>query len=364
MKTLRSALGSLLIVTGSLVACADDAASGGGPLGGGGEALGGGSQGGQAEGGESAGGSSQGGEGQGGAATQVEVVAALDASAYELPEGLAVHGDGLLIGFAFTGAVESLALTSGARAPFGAAPPPPPNTSFMTGLTTDAEGRVYAAYVSFTADATPGVYRADAAGGELELFATHPQMVFPNGFAWGDDGALYVTDSAVGGVFKIDGSGTTELWLTDPLLAGSLEACGPHGDIAVGANGVVRSDGALVIASSDQALVVRVPILPDGSAGALSTLVGPDCERLAGIDGLTLDDDGTLLAAINRQNRVVAIDAGGAITTLAEGAPLDFPASLELAGSGEARALYVTSFALGAFLSGGEPHPAIVKITR
>jgi sugar lactone lactonase YvrE len=361
MKTLKTALISLLLMSGTVVACSEDAGSGGEAVGGGGAEVGGSSEGGQPEGAASAGGASQGG---GGAAATVEVVAVLDAAAFELPEGLAVRGDDTYVGFAFTGAVEALDLATGARSPFGAAPPPPPNTSFMTGLTTDDQGRVYAAYVSFTADAVPGVYRAEPGGGELELFSTHPQLVFPNGFAWGDDGSLYVTDSAVGGVFKIDPSGAAELWLSDPLLAGSLEACGPHGDIAVGANGVVFKDGALTIASSDQALVARVPISRAGEPGPLAIVAGPDCAELAGIDGLTWDDDGQLLAAINRANKVVSIDAAGGVTTIAEGAPLDFPASLELAGDGDDRALVVTSFALAAFLSGGDPQPAIVRIVR
>jgi hypothetical protein len=362
MKTLKTALISLLLMSGTVVACSEDAGSGGEAVGGGGAEVGGSSEGGQPEGAASAGGASQGG---GGAAATVEVVAVLDAAAFELPEGLAVRGDDTYVGFAFTGAVEALDLATGARSPFGAAPPPPPNTSFMTGLTTDDQGRVYAAYVSFTADAVPGVYRAEPGGGELELFSTHPQLVFPNGFAWGDDGSLYVTDSAVGGVFKIDPSGAAELWLSDPLLAGSLEACGPHGDIAVGANGVVFKDGALTIASSDQALVARVPISRAGEPGPLA-IVGGSRLRRAGRDRRAHVGRRRSAARGHQPSEQGGVDRrrGRRHTTIAEGAPLDFPASLELAGDGDDRALVVTSFALAAFLSGGDPQPAIVRIVR
>ncbi|MFO0548736.1 MAG: SMP-30/gluconolactonase/LRE family protein [Polyangiaceae bacterium] len=351
-------LGFTLAGSTLLWGCGDDAGTG--AAGAGGHAVGGGNAGGGgATGGAAAGGGGAGGSG----APSATVVATLDASAYELPEGLAIDGSNALVGFAFTGAIEHIALDGGAREPYAALPPPPANTAFVTGLTKGPDAAVYAAYVSFTADAPAGIYRVASAGATPELFATHPQLVFPNGFAWGPNGVLYVTDSASGAVFQIGADGQTELFYSDALLAGSLDACGPHGDTAVGANGLVLRDGALFVASSDQALVVRVPIEADGTAGTAALVAGPDCAALAGIDGLTLDADGSLVAAINRQNRIVRIDPDtGATTNLFEGGPLDFPASLEFAGVGSERALYVTSFALGAFLSGGDPHPAIVRI--
>jgi sugar lactone lactonase YvrE len=291
------------------------------------------------------------------------VVATFDPAMFELPEGLAILDDDAYVGFALTGAIDRFDLPEATRTMYANAPQPPPNTAFMTGLTFDPDGQLYAAYVSFAPDATPGVYRAAAGGGAATLWATHQQMVFPNGFAWDDDGLLYVTDSAAGGIFRIDANGTAELWLTDAQLEGDPLVCGGMAsDIAVGANGIVFLDGSFYVASSDQALLARVPLEADGSAGTLEVIAGPDCDELAGIDGLTLD--GTdILAAINRSNRILRIaSSDGATEALAEGAPLDFPASLEFAGQGADRALYVTSFALGAFLSGGDPAPALVRI--
>ncbi|NUP12463.1 MAG: hypothetical protein HOW73_40985 [Polyangiaceae bacterium] len=344
MKSM-TALFSLALAGLVAGACGDDTETGGTGAGGGGGGAGGGGTG-----------------GAGGAAPSVEVVTAFDADAFELPEGLAIRDGDAYLGFALTGAIDRFELPSGARSAFANAPPPPPNTSFLTGLTFDPAGNLYGAYVSFTADAAPGIYRAPAAGGEATLWATHPQMVFPNGFAWDDDGRLYVTDSSVGGVFRIDADGEVELWASDPLLEGDLEACGPHGDLAVGANGLVFKDGAFYVASSDKALLARIPLEADGGAGVLNVVGEANCDELAGIDGMTLDDDGTIIAAINRSNRIVRIGEDGAVEVLAEGAPLEFPASVELAGEGDERALYVTSFALGALLAGEEPHPALVRI--
>ncbi|MBX7080812.1 MAG: SMP-30/gluconolactonase/LRE family protein [Nannocystaceae bacterium] len=296
-----------------------------------------------------------------GGEVELEVVVAFDPAAYELPEGLVIDGDEAVLGFAFTGAVERVALADGARTAFANTPPPPPNTSFVTGVTLDGDGQLYAAVVSFTADLQAGIYRAGVDGGDATLWASDPAMVFPNGFAWGDDGTLYVTDSVYGGVFAIDGDGLATPWLQDAGLAGDPSNCGGTSDIAVGANGIVRDGDALIVAGGDQGVLVRVPIEADGSAGAPATIAGPDCE-LAGLDGITLDTDGTVVAAINRSNRVVRIGDDGSVEVLAEGAPLDFPASLEFAGEGDARALYVTSFGLGEFLAGGNPAPALVRV--
>ena len=85
---------------------------------------------------------------------------------------------------------------------------------------------------------------------------------------------------------------------------------------------------------------------------------GPDCDGLAGIDGIAFDADGAVVAAINRADRIVRID-GGEIEILAEGEPLAFPASVAFDSAGD---LYVTSFSLDDFLSGGSPAPALVRV--
>jgi sugar lactone lactonase YvrE len=112
------------------------------------------------------------------------------------------------------------------------------------------------------------------------------------------------------------------------------------------------------VANNDKGSIVKIPIEADGSAGAPSELVAPDCAALGGADGLALGPDGSLYVAVNRQNRLVRVDAEGAVHVIAEGGVLDFPASLALA-DGE---LVVTSFALGAALSGGDPKPALVSV--
>jgi sugar lactone lactonase YvrE len=218
--------------------------------------------------------------------------------------------------------------------------------------------------VSFTPSPAAGIYRAASPGATPTLFASHSQMLFPNGFAWSSDDTLFVTDSASGTVFSINASGTATPWINDALLTGDPTACGGMaGDLSVGANGLIWTPSAIFVSNSDRGLVARIAIEANGAAGAVTAFAGPDCNALAGIDGLTLDTDGTIIAAVNRADKIVRITQDGAITTLLEGAPLDFPASVAFAGEGAARALYVTNFALARALASEPANPGIVRIT-
>lgn len=354
MNTFSSSFVALSLL--GIVACGDDTAAGGNG------GTGGQAQAGEAEGGKGGevleGGNGGTAEGGGSELPSVELVKAFDPAAFELPEGLVLDADQAYVGFAFTGAVQTLSLSGDEAEDFAAAPAPPSDSAFVTGLALDEQGALYIAYASFDPARAAGIYRAEPGGGEATLWSSHPQLNFPNGFAFDDSGTLYVTDSAAGAVFRVDALGTAEVWVTDPLLAPDATACGQDASIAVGANGLAFSEGAFYVASSDQGALLRIAIEASGAAGAIETIAGPSCD-LGGIDGIALDGTGLVYAAINRANKIVAIDADGSFATIAQGSPLDFPATIAFADSGD---LYVTSFALAAFLSGGDPHPSLVRI--
>ncbi len=340
--------------------CSDDAATDGG----GGEPLGGSVNAGAGDtGGEGPrGGANEGGGGGGSPTAELEVVVDFDETTFELPEGLFIAGDSALVGFGTSGAVDSFALPGAERSAFATFPLLTPDVSFMTGVTLAPDDSLLAAIVSFSPDLTAGVYRAATQGEQGTLWASHPQMVFPNGFAW-HEGDLYVTDSAFGGVFKIDSAGIATPWLVDPTLSAQPTACGGAADsLAVGANGVVEQAGSLYIASSNQGILVKVPVSPEGEPGPLEIVAGPDCDALAGIDGITLDSDGSIIAAVNAKNRIVRITESGAISTIVEGGPLDFPASVAFAGSGAERALYITSFAVINATTGQPANPGLLRL--
>jgi hypothetical protein len=284
-------------------------------------------------------------------------VASFDPAQGQLPEGLAVVGDTAYVGFAPTGVVARVELTTGASQPWGKLPAPVPSKGFMTGLAARG-GEILAALVSFVPEVQAGVYRIPASGGDATLLASSPAMQFPNAIGLDGD-ALLVTDSGAGAVFRIAG-GVATPWAQDALLAGQAEACGPgtSAGFPIGANGMVVEPDAVYVVNTDQATLIRIPRNPDGSAGAPAVLAGPDCGALGGADGLVRDGDG-FLVAVNRQDQIARVTAAGAVSVYATGEALDFPASLARAGS----RWIGTSFALAKAMTGASPQPGLFALT-
>jgi hypothetical protein len=283
-------------------------------------------------------------------------VAHFDGAQGQMSEGLAVRGKMAYLGYVGTGQVVEVDLGSGAVTPYSQLPAPVAGKGFVAGLAVHGND-LYGALVSFVPEVQAGVYRATAAGAPAQLFASHPEMAFPNGIAFDDAGIMYVTDSAAGAVFRVTTKGETTRWLMDPLLAGGKDFCGEGKGVGVpfdiGANGIVVDGDTIYVSNTDRGQIVKIPVQADGSAGTASLLVASSCEALGGADGMALAPDGDLIVAVNHQNKLVRVDRAGNVAPLVAGDPLDFPASLSFAGG----ALYVGNFALL-----DAKHPAILRI--
>jgi sugar lactone lactonase YvrE len=335
----------------------DDEGAGSGSNGGGGSGADGGSAGMGGEG-ASGGGGSGGSGGTGGA--PIEVLVSFDPALGELPEGLAVHDGKAYVGLATLGDVREVSLAGGAATSFAQVDGLPVENAFVTGLTFDDTGRLYAAVPSFVMSPVPGVYRAAVAGGAATLFATHASMAFPSAVEFDAAGALYVTDSAAGAVFRVADDGTAEVFLQDPLLLGDKTICDNDDALFdIGANGLVVTATDLYVANTDQATIVRIPIEAGGDAGTPVIFAGPDCATLGGIDGMARGGDGTFYVALNRQNAIATVDAAGEVAVLLSDPLLDFPASVSLT-PGDAE-LLITSFALEKALAGEDAAPALLR---
>jgi sugar lactone lactonase YvrE len=287
------------------------------------------------------------------------IVTAFDPAAGELPEGVATKDGFAYVGFAPLGEITKIDLGTGSRTRFAKLPKPVPNKGFMTGLTFGPDGLLYAALVSFDPSVQPGIYRVGAAGGDASLFAKDPKMAFPNGLVFDAAGALFVTDSAAGTIFKVARSGAVTPWASSVLLAGDPAQCGGSGNpFPIGANGLAERGGAFFATNTDKGSIVRVAINPDGSAGAPTAAIGPDCAALGGADGLTVDSRGDFVVAVNRQDKVVRVSRTGAIDLVATGSPLDFPASLAWSGT----RMISTNFALATASSGKPARPGLLAI--
>ena len=198
----------------------------------------------------------------------------------------------------------------------------------------------------------------------------------------GQQGQLFVSDSASGSIFVIEPSGIVRTWISDPLLKDDKNFCPPAQlPIDIGANGIAFA--SLFILNTDRASIIRVPIMKDGTAGKPELFVRPDCKNLNDADGLAVDkdDNGSMIVAVNKLNKIVKVSIDKKITTLESGRVLDFPASIKIdnnnssssnstagqqqkQGQGEQyhhRILYITNFGFLSSIKHLVPKVALLK---
>jgi sugar lactone lactonase YvrE len=260
----------------------------------------------------------------------VHTVATFDASLSEFPEGLAIDKQGnIYAALTLTGNVwkmtaegEQSILTHLDVGSSG---------GFLVGLAIDAMGNVYVCDDTFESG-THGIWKVER-NGEAELFASLDPTGFPNAMAFDKDGNLFVTDSALGKIYKISSSGEVTVWLKDPLLAPIT---------AFGANGMEFDRGDLWVANTDQGTIVRIKICEDGRPRATVFVQSP---ALVGADGIAFDERRGLYVAVDIQNTLVHISPDRRITTLVTASDgLDYPASTSFGQTpGQRRFLFWTN---------------------
>ncbi len=266
------------------------------------------------------------------------------------------------VGFAPLGRIVEIA-PDGARRTYATIPPGYAD-GYLTGMAFDAAGNLFVASTRNNPGATkvvPAIYKIPPTidGGAVDRpFATDPNMVFPNGVAFDSRGTLYVTDSALGVVFAVSPEGKVSTWATGQALSGSPPCPGPL-PFPMGANGIVMTPGNVFVANTAKGSVVRISILPDGSAGAQTTLF-EDC-RYVGLDGLARASDGSLWIAQNgAPGRILRATEAGDVSVVHAGAPLDGPASLAFETSGNS--LLVTNAAFFSVAAdSGAPAPSLLR---
>lgn len=293
------------------------------------------------------------------ASPAVSTLKAYDASLGELPESVSADDAGNLF-VSVGGKVGKFSVdhvyTTLANVPI-------PTGAFTVGIKVGPEGALYVASGALTADlAAAAIWRVTQSG-NAQVFASLPAEGFPNDMAFDKCGELYVTDSFLGLIWKIDRHGHPQVWFEDPLLQGNPAAPVPiiH---SFGANGIAfdASREHLYISNTDYGRIMRIR-LHGGNAGKLEVIAESD--QLKGADGIALDRHGTLYVAVNALDRIATVDFRGNISTYVEGMPLDAPSSVVFGTRPKDRhSLFLTSFALyraNGFIPGA-PQPALQSV--
>ena len=230
---------------------------------------------------------------------------------------------------------------------FAEVPAPP------MGLAFDASGVLW--MTGGTLREGPGyIWRAEPSGA-VRQWCELPDALFMNGCTLHPNGRMLLAcESASGHILAIDldQPGRWDLWLQGDRLRPVVPGY-------PGSNGIKIRDGWAWISVSGRRLMVRVPIQPDGSAGAIEIAAA----RLSA-DDFAFGMSGSLYITTHPEHTLVRLDPSGARTTLAgpEQGMVGSTACAFGRARGDEKALYVTTD--GGFLIPHESGIQDAKLVR
>ncbi len=287
---------------------------------------------------------------------RVEVIERFDAGAREHPEAVAVDAGGRVFVTLHGAAAVYVRDVDGRaeRVPLPGAPPD--GTTRVNGVALLGPAPFFAVR---SADAElAGVWQLAAQA--LRRVAALPARARLNGMAAEPArNRLFVTDDG-GRIFAVDPiAGAAEVWAQGPLFEPTAE--GEGFEAAYGANGIAVDSGAVYVSVPARRELWRLPILPDGSAGAPESFLAG--AGLGALDDFDLDERGGRFVGANiSDEQVILVPLGAAaklvLATAEDG--LAQPTAAAFA-PGHSSTVYVTN---GAFWSaGGVLRPSLMKVT-
>ena len=291
---------------------------------------------------------------------QPTVVVSFNPALAQLPESMTSDGDGNLFASNFSGAIQKIDPTAGTFVTVATVPLP--GGAVLTGIKIGPDGLIYVASASFSpAPAGAFLWRVSPSTGAAEQFATLDPKGFPNDLVFRDDGSIILTDPFLAQLWTIDTAGHASVFRADPLFAGDPVAPAFSG-LPFGVDGIAwdHNKRNLIVSTLDFGRVMSIPMDVPGTP-PIQIIV--EDAALKGVDGIAIDRRGTIWCAVNPQDRIATVDKGGAISVIAQGAPLDGPSSFAFGtGDHDKKTLYIANFAISRFLANQVAHPGILSV--
>ena len=277
------------------------------------------------------------------ASPPVTVLETFDASQGQLPESITADDAGNLY-FSVGGTLRKLT-TNHQLITLATIPVPVTQGAATLGVKVGPNGFIYVVTAAFAPNLSAAfVWRVSPAGQVSQFADLNLPGAIPNDLVFDVLGNLYVTDSGLGQIWKIDPQGNPTVWFKDPLLLG--DPTKPVAGAPLGANGIAfdRFRRHLYVANTDFGRIVRIGF-HKGQARGIETVTTSDLLR--GADGIAFDALGILFVAVNASDRIATVGWDGTVSVLVEGAPLDAPSSLVFGTRcSDRRTLFITNFAI------------------
>ena len=293
-------------------------------------------------------------------AAEVETITLFEHAVPETPESIQVDRHGIVyVSLARTGEIRKIDPDDGIQSTLAfltAAPgnlcPNRPGRATIAGIAFDHRGNVYVGVNACDAK-DHGIWKVTP-DGEQSLFVNLPPEARANGIAY-HGGLLYVADSAIGRVWRIDGDGQSpaELWTANLLL--QHPPAPPTGIPA--ANGLQIFHDEVYVSVSTRAHIVAFPISADGSAGPGRVHV-----EEFGVDDFAFDVKGNLYAMTNFTQTVERVAPDGTREILLSGGVLDGPSSGAFGVGNDRKNLYIANAAFPIFPGPSPRRPSVLRL--
>ncbi|WP_137988882.1 SMP-30/gluconolactonase/LRE family protein [Streptomyces vilmorinianum] len=264
--------------------------------------------------------------------TDPRVVAHFDFALGQTPENIALEPDGSAnLTLSFARQVANVDKHGAQRIVATLPAVANPNTPIIgaaaaMGIARAHDGTLYVVYATGTSET--GIWRIKPGGSAPVQIAELPADGLPNSLALDEKcGVFYVADSVLGTVWRVpQEGGTPTAWATgtelQPLAA-------PDG-FGVGANGIKVHNGAVWVSNTDRQTLLRIPVLPDESAGTIETRA----TGLTWIDDFAFTGhDDTVLATLIMDSELALVRPDGTHTVVLTGQDgLSNPTSVAVRG--------------------------------